>query len=61
MPRANKALKRQLVMAGAEYKKGNREEAYKLWTTASKARQELAAKKRNKKKQAGETGETAAS
>ncbi len=41
-------------MAGAEYKKGKREEAYKLWATASKTRQELAAKKRNKKQKAGE-------
>ena len=61
MPRANKALKRQLVMAGVEYKKGKRDEAYKLWATASKTRQELAAKKRNKKKQAGESGAPAAS
>ncbi|MCC7292774.1 MAG: hypothetical protein IT449_12005 [Phycisphaerales bacterium] len=52
MPRANKAVKRQLVMAGAEYKKGKHEEAYKLWTAAAKTRQELAAKKRNKKQAA---------
>lgn len=52
MPRANKAIKRQRVNAGEEYKKGKRKEAYDMWAAAAKSRAELAARKRNRKKAA---------
>ena len=49
MPRPNKAIRRQKVDAASEWKKGNREEAHKLWAEADKARKELQAKKRGGK------------
>ena len=49
MPRPNKAIRRQKVNAASEWKKGNREEAQKLWAEADKARKELQAKKRGGK------------
>ena len=52
MPRPNKAIKRQLVSAAEEYKRGNRKEAYDLWGKASAARKERLEKKRNKKAKA---------
>lgn len=51
MPRANKAVKRQRESAAQAYKKGNKEEAYKLWGAAAKTQKELRDKKRNKKSQ----------
>ncbi len=52
MPRPSKAVKRQRVSAGEEYKRGNKKEAYELWDKAAAARKELQAKKRNKKAKA---------
>lgn len=49
MPRATKAFKRQRVTAAAEYKKGNRKEAYELWEKAAAGAKEHREKKRNKK------------
>ena len=49
MPRASKTIKRQKVMAGIEYRKGNKEEAYKLWKAADAAQREHYAKKHNNK------------
>ena len=54
MPRPSKTVHRQKIAAGLEWKKGNREEAKKLWADADKARKELQAKKRNKNKPAEE-------
>ena len=54
MPRPNKAYRRQKVNAAAAYKRGDREEAYKLWAEAAKSTQEHYAKKHNKKKRAAE-------
>ena len=58
LPRPNKAVHRQKVEASLEWKKGNREEAQKLWLEADKARKELQAKKHNKKKPAEAEGES---
>jgi hypothetical protein len=52
LPRPSKTVRRQKVAAGLEWKKGNREEAQKIWLDADKARKELQAKKHNKKKAA---------
>jgi len=49
MPRPNKAIKRQKLLAAEAYKRGDRKEAYDLWAAADKARKELQAKKRGKK------------
>lgn len=49
MPRGTKALRRQKINAGLEYKKGNREEAYKLWSKAAASYKERLAGKKNKK------------
>ncbi len=51
MPRPSKAVRRQKVNAGIEYKKGNRKEAYDLWAKAAEGRRELQTKK--KKNQLG--------
>lgn len=52
--RKSKALKRQLIEAGGEYKKGNRKAAYEMWTKAAGARKVLTEAKRNKKSKAEE-------
>ncbi len=52
VPRPTKQFRRQKVAAAAEWKKGNRKEATKLWADADKARKEFQAKKRNKNKPA---------
>lgn len=54
MPRPSKTVHRQKIAAGLEWKKGNREEAQKMWAEADQARKELQAKKHNKKKVAAE-------
>ncbi len=60
MPRPSKAVHRQKIAAGLEWKKGNREEAQKLWREADKTRKELQAKKRNKNKPPEGEGEATA-
>ncbi len=59
MPRPSKTVHRQKIAAGVEWKKGNREQAQKMWLDSDKARKELQAKKRNKKKPAGGDGAAA--
>ena len=54
MPRPAKTIRRQIVNAGLEYKKGNRKEAYELWAKAAEARKERCESKRNKKQKAAE-------
>ena len=54
MPRPTKAFKRQRRNAAAEWKKGNRKEAYALWEQAAKGTKEHCEKKRNKSKAGGE-------
>lgn len=54
MPRPSKTVHRQKIAAGLEWKKGNREEAQKMWAEADQARKELYAKKHNKKKAASQ-------
>ncbi|MCH7813620.1 MAG: hypothetical protein IID40_06320 [Planctomycetes bacterium] len=56
MPRPSKQIRRQKVAAGVEWKKGNRDEAAKLWAEADKARKEIQAKKKkNQKKGTGDS------
>ncbi len=52
MPRPSKTIHRQKIAAGLAWKKGEREEAQKLWLGADKARKEVQAKKHNKNKPA---------
>lgn len=54
MPRPSKTVRRQKINAAQEWKKGNREEAKKLWLAADKTQKELQDKKRNKRKKAEE-------
>lgn len=54
MPRGAKTIKRQLVNAAAEYKKGNRKEAYQLWAKASDGRKAKYEAKHFKRKRADE-------
>jgi len=55
MPRPSKAVRRQKINAGIEYKRGNRKEAYALWSKSAETRRELQAKKkRNQQGQAAE-------
>ncbi len=49
MPRPTKTIRRQKTSAAAEWKKGNRKEAQKLWADADKARKEFQAKKKKGK------------
>jgi hypothetical protein len=39
--RKNKDIKRKKELAGIEYKKGNRKEAYEMWTAAKKEMEAL--------------------
>ena len=39
--RKSKEIKRKRVNAGVEYKRGNRKDAYKMWTEAKKEIEEL--------------------
>lgn len=57
MPRPTKAFRRQKVNAAAEYKRGNKKEAYDLWEKAAKGLKEHQAKKKSKNKPA-DGGET---
>ena len=57
MPRPSKTIRRQIVNAGIEYKKGNRKEAYEIWEKAAAARKEAFKAKHNKKKAAAEAAE----
>jgi hypothetical protein len=59
MPRPSKAVRRQKINAGLEFKKGNKKEAYGLWKKAAATRLELQAKKK-KNKQAPKKEEAAA-
>ena len=52
VPRPTKAFRRQKINAALAYKRGEREEAYKLWKKASDSLKEFQAKKRNTKKPA---------
>ena len=49
MPRPRKTFRRMKVNAAAAYKRGEREEAYKLWEKAAAALKEHRESKRNKK------------
>ena len=49
MPRPSKAVRRQKVNAGLEFRKGNKKEAYSLWAKAAATRLELQAKKKKHK------------
>jgi hypothetical protein len=42
-------VRRQKVNAGLEYKKGNRKEAYELWTKAADGQRALQTKKKKNK------------
>jgi ABC-type taurine transport system substrate-binding protein len=48
MPRPTKAIRRQKLNAAAAWKRGDKEEAYKLWAKAAGALKEHQAKKRDK-------------
>ncbi len=52
MPRPCKAIRRQLIDAGTEYKKGNRKAAYEAWAKAAAARKARYEAKHNKKQRA---------
>ena len=54
MPRAAKTIRRQIINAGIEYKKGNRKEAYELWKKATAARKLRYTEKNFKRKRAEE-------
>ena len=56
--RKTKDIKRKKINAGIEYKKGNRKEAYKMWTEAKKEMDEL--RGRNKPAEQENPAETAA-
>ncbi len=60
MPRPTKAFRRQKINAAIAYKRGDREEAYKLWKQASTQLREVREKKRTRH-QAKPEGEAAAS
>jgi len=59
VPRPSKAIKRQRVNAATAWKKGEREEARKLWTAAAAARNELQIKKKRAGKKPAAGGEAA--
>ncbi|HRX84489.1 MAG TPA: hypothetical protein P5572_05660 [Phycisphaerae bacterium] len=59
MPRPSKTIRRQIVNAGLDYKRGNREDAYKAWEAAAKNRKERAEAKRNKKQKAADAAKAA--
>jgi len=58
MPRPTKAIRRQKLNAAAAWKRGEREEAYKLWGEAAAALKEHRAKKKNKSKSAASPSST---
>jgi hypothetical protein len=61
MPRAAKTHTRQKINASIAYKRGDREEAYKLWEQAAAGRKEHYKKKHNKKKAVEGEGESSES
>lgn len=63
MPRPTKAFRRQKINAAIAWKRGEKEEAYKLWEKASASLKEHQAKKHNKKKpsEAAESAESSES
>ena len=52
MPRPTKAFRRQKVNAALAYKRGDRQEAYKLWEKSAAGLKEHREKKRKKNKPA---------
>ncbi|MGD2109293.1 MAG: hypothetical protein PVI86_07860 [Phycisphaerae bacterium] len=58
MPRPTKAFRRQRLSASAAWKRGEKQEAYKLWEQAAAGLREHREKKRNKK-QAAEAAKAA--
>ncbi len=61
MPRPAKTIRRQIINASIEYKKGNKKEAYALWAKATAARKERFEAKRNKKQKAAEAAQQSGS
>ena len=61
MPRPTKAMTRQQINAAAAYKRGEREEAYKLWEQAAASKKAHREAKRNKKQKAAEAAAAEAS
>ena len=57
MPRPTKAIRRQKLNAAAAWKRGEKEEAYKLWAAAAAALKEHQEKKRTKGKSAATPSE----
>lgn len=53
--RKSKDIKRKRRQAGMEYRKGNRKEAYGLWTGAKKELEELRQQKKAKGEKPAET------
>jgi len=54
MPRPSKTYRRQKINAAIAYKRGDREEAYKLWSQSAQNTHEHLKKKQFKKKKAAE-------
>ncbi len=52
MPRPTKVFRRQKINAAVAWKRGDKQEAYKLWEQAAAGLKEHRAKKRNKNKSA---------
>ncbi len=52
MPRPTKVFRRQKISAAVAWKRGDKQEAYKLWEQAAAGLKEHRAKKRNKNKPA---------
>ena len=57
MPRPTKAFHRMRLNAAAAWKRGDKEEAYKLWEKAAAGQKEHRDKKRNKNKPEEATAE----
>ena len=61
MPRPTKAYRRQRLQASAAWKRGEKEEAYKLWEQAAKSLKEHREKKKSKNQPGPEAVESPAS
>ena len=61
MPRPTKTFRRMKIQAAAAYRRGEREEAYKLWDKAATGVKEHREKKHSKSKAVEETGELSGS
>jgi len=59
MPRPTKSFRRMKINAAIAFKRGAKEEAYKLWEKAAAGMKEHREKKRHKAKPAEEAGESA--